>query len=395
MNPNQDSLHTLNEIRNLMERSSKFLSLSGLSGVFAGIFALIGAGVAYIRFKTDWLAEILIPLGTYKGHSRADVIGFLLVDGVCVLVFSLAVCIILTVRRGRKKGLTVWNGSSKRLLVAMLIPLMTGGIFCLAMLHYGFVWLVFPVTLLFYGLALVNASRFTYPEVFYMGISEIGIGCIALFLTGYSLIFWGIGFGLLHIVYGLTMYNRYEREKLPGGELPDGEVPGDHRTGDRRSGDRRIGGKSGFVVVLLLVVTGSVCSAQGQVASDSTASKARKWYDKETIYWRNGNSFVKNNVVYSGQKALRNEFMVSPEGLGLYLKSRRTRSIGLVISLAGSTGSIISLLTGNRDNLKTFFWVSVGTGLVGSGFTMAANNQRDQAVWLRNRDAMLFLEANQ
>lgn len=380
MSPNQDSLHTLNEIRDLMERSSKFLSLSGLSGVFAGIFALIGAGAAYIRFKTDWLADILVPLGTYQGHSRQDVIEFLFVDGSCVLVSSLAVGIILTVRRGRKKGLTVWNGSSKRLLIAMLIPLTTGGIFSLAMLHYGFIWLVFPVTLLFYGLALVNASRFTYPEVFYMGISEIGIGCVALFLTGYSLIFWAIGFGLLHIVYGLTMYNRYEREKLPGGQLPGGQLPG---------------GKSGIAVVLLLLVTSSVCSAQVRVPSDSTASKARKWYDKETIYLRNGNSFVKNNVVYSGQKALRNEFMVSPDGLGLYLKSRRTRSIGLVISLAGSAGSIISLLTGNRDNLKTFFWVSVGTGLVGSGFTMAANNQRDQAVWLRNRDAMLFLEANQ
>jgi len=374
MSPNQDSLHTLNEIRDLMERSSKFLSLSGLSGVFAGIFALIGAGAAYVRFKTDWLADILVPLGTYHGHSRQDVIGFLLVDGICVLVASLAVGIILTVRRGRKKGLTVWNGSSKRLLIAMLIPLVTGGIFALAMLHYGFIWLVFPVTLLFYGLALVNASRFTYPEVFYMGISEIGIGCIALFLTGYSLIFWAIGFGLLHIVYGLTMYNRYEREKLPG---------------------QPAGGKSGMAVVLLLLVTGSVCSAQVRIPSDSTASKARKWYDKETIYLRNGNSFVKNNVVYTGQKALRNEFMVSPNGLGLYLKSRRTRTIGLVISLAGSAGSVISLLSGNRDHLKTFFWVSVGTGLVGSGFTMAANNQRDQAVWIRNRDAMLFLEASQ
>jgi hypothetical protein len=375
MNPKQDSLHTLSEIRDLMERSSKFLSLSGLSGVFAGIFALIGAGAAHIRFKTDWLTDILAPLGTYQGHSREDVIEFLLVDGICVLVSSLAVGILLTVRRGRKKGLTVWNGSSKRLLIAMLIPLGTGGIFCLAMLHYGFIWLVFPVTLLFYGLALVNASRFTYPEVFYMGISEIGIGCIALFLTGYSLIFWAIGFGILHIVYGLTMYNRYEREKLPGGQLP--------------------GGKSGIAVVALLLVASSVCSAQVRVPSDSTASKARKWYDKETIYLRNGNSFVKNNVVYVGQKALRNEFMVSPEGLGLYLKSKRTRGIGMVISLAGSAGSIISLISGNRDNLKTFFWVSVGTGLVGSGFTMAANNQRDQAVWIRNRDAMLFLEANQ
>nr|WP_310587496.1 hypothetical protein [uncultured Dyadobacter sp.] len=371
MNPKQDSLHTLNEIRDLMERSSKFLSLSGLSGVFAGVFALIGAALAYVRFKTDWLADILMPFGSYHGHSRTEVIRFLLVDGICVLVVSLAVGIILTVRKGRKKGLTLWNGSSKRLLISMLIPLATGGIFCLAMLHYGFIWLVFPVTLLFYGIALVNASRFTYPEVFYMGISEIAIGCIALFLTGYALLFWAIGFGVLHIVYGLTMYNRYERDKLASG-------------------------KPGVKSMLALTLICSALSAHAQqVPADSTAGRARKWYDKETIYLRNGNSFVKNNVLYTGQRALRKEFIISPEGLGLYLQSRRTRSISLVISIAGSAGSVISLLTGNRDNLKTFFWISVGTGVVASALTMQANNQRDRAVWLRNRDAMLFLEANQ
>lgn len=399
MSPNQDSLHTLNEIRDLMERSSKFLSLSGLSGVFAGVFALIGAAVAYIRFKTDWMTEMLMPFQSYQGPSRGDVVGFLLLDGIGVLVLSLAVCILLTVRRGRRQGLSVWNGSSKRLLVSMAIPLVTGGIFCLAMLHYGFIWLVFPVTLLFYGLALVNASRFTYPEVFYMGISEIGIGCIALFLTGYSLIFWAIGFGILHIVYGLTMYNRYERPKGGGGPSHGGPSHGGPSHGGPSHGGPSNGGfprrKSGLAVALLLLVTASVCSAQVRIPVDSTAARARKWYDKETIYLRNGNSFVKNNVVYTGQKAIRNEFMVSPEGLGLYLQSRRTRNIGLLISLAGSAGSIVSLISGNRDNLRTFFWLSVGTGIVGSAFTMSANNQRDRAVWMRNRDAMLFLEANQ
>jgi hypothetical protein len=370
MNSNQDSLHTLNEIRDLMERSSKFLSLSGLSGVFAGIFALIGASVAYVRFKTDWLADILIPFGTYTGHSRQGIIQFLLVDGLCVLFFSLAIGIIMTVRKGKKRGLTLWNGSSKRLLVSMLIPLATGGVFCIAMLYYGIIWLVFPVTLIFYGLALVNASRFTYPEVFFLGLSEIGIGCIALFLTGYSLLFWAFGFGALHIIYGLTMYNRYDREKLSVG---------------------RTGAKSILGLVFLLVSI----NCQAQIPGDTTLSKAKRWYDKETIYMRGGSSFVKNNVIYTGQKALRREFGISEGGLQLYLKSRRMRNIGLVVSVAGSAGSIISLVSGNRDNLKKFFWVSVGTGIVSSVLTMQANNMRDQAVWLRNRDAMLLLDAEQ
>ena len=369
MNPNQDSLHTLHEIRDLMERSSKFLSLSGLSGVFAGIFALIGAAVAYVRFKTDWLAEILIPLGAYQGQSRQDVIGFLLVDGLCVLFLSLSLGIWFTVRKGRKRGLSLWNATSKRLLLSMLVPLVTGGIFCLAMLHYGFIWLVFPATLLFYGLALVSASRFTYPEVFYLGISEITIGCIALFMTGYSLLFWALGFGVLHIIYGLTMYNRYERKNISAK-------------------------KAGIGVISVIFVLAFSSQSQAQISLDSSFNQTKAWYDKETIYMRNGNGFVKNNVLYSGNKALKREFLISERGLDLYLRSRRWRNIGLVVSIAGSAGTIASLISGNRDNLKKFFWVSLGSGVVASLTTAQANNLRDQAVWIRNRDAMSSMQAD-
>lgn len=371
MSSNQDSLHTLNEIRNLMERSSKFLSLSGLSGVFAGIFALIGAAAAYVRFKTDYISDVLQPITSYDSYAKTGVIKFLFMDGFLVLFFSLAVGIFFTVRKGQKRGLQLWNGSSKRLLVSMLIPLGTGGIFCLAMFYYSYIWLVFPATLLFYGLALVNASRFTYPEVFYLGMSEIGIGCIALFLTGYSLIFWAVGFGILHIIYGLTMYNKYDREKI-------------------ESGKSAINSGLGIVALILFACLGS----HAQIVSDSTIKPAQKWYDKETIYLQGGNSFVKNNMIYKGQKALRSEFSVSEGGLQLYLRSKRTRNIALAISLVGSAGSVISLISGNRDNLKKFFWVSLGTGIVSSVVTMQANNQRDQAVWLRNRDVLFLMEAN-
>ncbi|WP_310587639.1 hypothetical protein [Dyadobacter fanqingshengii] len=370
MNSNEDSLHTLNEIRSLMERSSKFLSLSGLSGVFIGIFALIGAGVAYVKFKTDWLAEIAAPVAPYSEGHREDVARFLIVDGCCVLFFSLAIGTILTVRKGKKRGLTVWNGSSKRLLVGMLVPLLTGGIFCLSMLLYHhMIWIVFPATLIFYGIALVNASKFTYPELFYMGICEIALGSLTLFLTNYSLLFWSLGFGVLHIIYGLAMYNRYEREKI---------------TATSKSSAKGLFG-------ILFVLASFACNAQSP--SDSTLRQVKRWYDKETIYLQ-GNGYIKDNVYYRGQRALKNEFAFSQGGFELFRKSRRTRGIATVISVAGAIGSISSLVSGNRNNVKTFFWVSLGTGLVSTILTVQANSQRDQAIWLRNRDAMLFLEAN-
>lgn len=374
MSSNQESLHTLNEIRDLMERSSKFLSLSGLSGVFAGVFALIGATVGYVRLKTEWFTESFTSYSDSDSLSQEEVVRFLLTDGILVLLLSLTFGIVLTIRNSRKKGFQVWNKNSRRLVVSMLIPLMTGGTFCMAMLSYGYIWLVLPATLIFYGLALVNASRYTWPEVFYMGIFEIILGFLALFFTGYSLLFWAIGFGILHIAYGFAMYNKYEREGEKSGKSSK---------------------NGGIGALFLFLATAMFCQAQTLAPTAlPTDSTARKWYDKETIYLQGSNSYIKNNMVYKGQKAIKSEFMISPGGMQLYVSSRKKKNIALIISLAGSAGSIASLITGNRDALRKFFWVSLGTGLASTIITVQANNERDQAVWLRNRDALLFMEVN-
>ena len=115
-------------------------------------------------------------------------------------------------------------------------------------------------------------------------------------------------------------------------------------------------------------------------------------YDRETIYMLGPTRYVRNNVVYAGAPNLRREFSISPAGMDLYIRSRRNRNIALVVSLAGSAGSIYSLVTGNRDALRTFFWVSLGTGVVSTALGTRANTQLNQAVWLRNRDAMVLME---
>lgn len=118
----------------------------------------------------------------------------------------------------------------------------------------------------------------------------------------------------------------------------------------------------------------------------------RQWYDRETIHLLGPTRYVRNNTVYNGASQLQKEFNLSPGGMELYVRSRRNRNIALVVSLAGSAGTIYTLATGNRDNYKTFFWVSLGTGLASTLFTSKANAQLNQAVWLRNRDALLFLD---
>ena len=204
-----EHLEHLKEIRSLMERSSKFLSLSGLSGISAGVCALLGAWYAYAKLHVDGSSVLNNP------EIRHEMVTQLVIGALIVLAFAFLFGILFTVRKARKQGLNVWNKTSKLLLLNLMIPLGAGGGFCLGMLYHGFFWLCFPATLVFYGVALVSASKYTMHDIFYLGIVEILLGIISLFLAKYNLIFWAIGFGVLHIVYGTVMYYKYDRQTTP------------------------------------------------------------------------------------------------------------------------------------------------------------------------------------
>lgn len=207
-----EPLETLTEIRSLMERSSRFLSLNGLAGVFAGIFALIGAFAAYIyldmSFNTPRYFDYLM---TTEGGYHISFLLFFFIDAFLVLLASVGVALYLAYRKAKKKGLKVWDRTGRRAMINMLIPLVSGGLFCLILVYHGYVGFVAPVTLIFYGLSLVHTSKYTFEDVRYLGISEIILGLLASLWLGYGLLFWAVGFGILHIIYGIIMYYKYER----------------------------------------------------------------------------------------------------------------------------------------------------------------------------------------
>ncbi len=210
----------LASIRNLMERSSKFISLSGLSGILAGIYALIGAGVAYYflyvnpQYSLSGWNRRYFAIDARIDVSReiiSDQTYIILSIASVVLVASLLTGYILTRNKAKRKGQAVWSSTSRALLFHMAVPLTTAGILILILIfrsHYG---LTAPVSLIFYGLALIGASSFTFSMVKYLGLCEIALGLIAACLPGYGLLFWAIGFGVLHIIYGSAMYLKYDR----------------------------------------------------------------------------------------------------------------------------------------------------------------------------------------
>jgi len=198
----------LASIRNLMERSSKFISLSGISGILAGIYALIGAAFAYNMLYNGiggYTFDVHYPI--IKDLEIVSLLGV----AVIVLLASVSTCIILSVIKAKKKGQPIWGKTSRTLLFNTVVPLATGGLFIFILLTRGYFGIVAPTSLIFYGLALVNASNFTYSDVRYLGVLEILLGLTAACLPGYGLLFWAIGFGVLHIVYGSVMYFKYDR----------------------------------------------------------------------------------------------------------------------------------------------------------------------------------------
>ncbi|MEG0188804.1 MAG: hypothetical protein RR668_09095, partial [Algoriella sp.] len=91
-----------------------------------------------------------------------------------------------------------------------LFVLIVGGIVGLIFIkNFSFAY-VAPVTLLFYGLALYTVERDTITEIKYLAICEIILGLLAFYFIYNGLLFWFLGFGVLHVIFGAWMVRKYD-----------------------------------------------------------------------------------------------------------------------------------------------------------------------------------------
>lgn len=198
----KDYLKDISEIKNMMNKSSRFISLSGLSGILAGVYALIGAAVAY------WLVMVYS-----NGMLILDgrIFNFVLLDLILVAVLSIVTGILLTTQKAKKQNAKIWDATSKRLVINFLIPLIAGGLYILIILNHQKYGQTGGLMLIFYGLSLINASKYSIGDIRYLGIIQILLGLIAALYPGYGFWLWVLGFGVMHIVYGTWMHFKYDR----------------------------------------------------------------------------------------------------------------------------------------------------------------------------------------
>lgn len=205
----KDYLKDITEIKDLMNKSSRFISLSGLSGILAGIYALIGTYFAYnIIYVTQGPSDDYKTLILYE----LEIIQLFAI-ALLVVLFSITTAIVLSWRKAKKQNERLWDSTSKRLFINFLIPLVTGGFIILFMIEKEIYLYVAPLTLIFYGLALVNASKYTLGDVRYLGLTLIIIGLASAWFLNYGLFLWALGFGVCHIIYGMLIYFKHDRKR--------------------------------------------------------------------------------------------------------------------------------------------------------------------------------------
>lgn len=197
-------INDLKEIKDTMNRASRFITLSGLSGVSTGLTALAGVLIAHLMVFRD---------KNYLTHDKTDINDsdflYLILIAIGTLVISIGNAIFFTNRKTKKHNQNPWNLQAQRLVLELSIPLITGGILCLFFLFKGYIGMLPSLTLIFYGLGLINSSKFTVNEIKNLGIIQIILGLLAFQFIHYSLLFWAIGFGIFQIMYGLIVQKKY------------------------------------------------------------------------------------------------------------------------------------------------------------------------------------------
>lgn len=218
MSDSKEHLKDLHDIKQIMERSSRFNSLSGWSGIMAGLYALVGVYFGRNALKETYYFSISTSNQNdytyFPFFLRQLLHDRLFYIAIITFIAALVTAIVFTYIRSRKNNTPVWSRISQRLLVNFFIPMVVGFIFILKLLENGNYGLIAPACLIFYGNALINSGKYTLSEVKYLGYCEVFLGIVNCWFTQSGLYFWAVGFGVLHIIYGVLMLIKYERSEM-------------------------------------------------------------------------------------------------------------------------------------------------------------------------------------
>lgn len=193
----------LKDIRKMMSRSSRFHALSGVSGISAGIVALLGSCLVWFQ-----LNSANIQIGFHSVTMDLTLKWQLLWIALGTLLLAKTFVVILTWKKMKKQQVSFKSKQISRLLVHLFLPLLTGGLIIIKFLFNGYLGLSIAFSLLFYGLALINVSKYTLDDIRVLGIIQTVLGLLAVYFSDFSLYLWTAGFGITHILFGIYLHRK-------------------------------------------------------------------------------------------------------------------------------------------------------------------------------------------
>jgi len=205
---------TLNDIREMMSKSSRFQAVSGWSIIIVGLYAAVASAMAATVIGVgDWLPcfENLHRYANLNTPLRSRIAALIAIG---LLMLSLLTVYVGAIIKSKRNNLRfVFDKRMMQMLLDFFIPLAAGGLLSMALVMQGHYGLTSSIMLLFYGLAQLNCSHYTYPALRLLGYAELLLGIIDCFTMSHALLFWFLGFSVMHIVFGIAYVLIFERGK--------------------------------------------------------------------------------------------------------------------------------------------------------------------------------------
>src|SRR5688572_14075444 len=111
MDSRNEPIQALNDIKQIMDRSSRFVSLSGWSGIAAGICALVAAWIANQLFDKYSVSqnEFETTLNASAKGNFYELNRELLLLGLGTFVVAFFFAFLFTFLRSQKTGVPIWG----------------------------------------------------------------------------------------------------------------------------------------------------------------------------------------------------------------------------------------------------------------------------------------------
>jgi hypothetical protein len=182
------AIDDLSFIRRTMERATAFTAVPGWGGVAMGCTGLAGAAVAA---RTD--------------TALAWVACWLTAAVAALLIGTWAMAV-----KARRAGTPVFSWSGRQFVLSFLPPLAVGALLTVVLAGNDLIQVLPGTWLLLYGSGVVTGGAFSVRVVPVMGMCFMLLGAVALFgPASWGNLLMGLGFGGLHLVFGLLIARRY------------------------------------------------------------------------------------------------------------------------------------------------------------------------------------------